>query len=102
MNTADFRRRGKEMVDYVADYLETVDERQPMSGITPGYMKPLIPTRAPEQPDTWEDVINDIQRVIMPGVGQIIYIYSEYKLINNHVRRTLFYDILNFILFGNI
>ena len=33
-----------------------------------GYMKQLIPDDAPENPENWEDIVKDIERVIMPGV----------------------------------
>ena len=68
MDAEEFRRRGKEMIDYVADYLESIRDRRPLSNVQPGYLKDLIPAEAPEQPESWEDVFNDIERVIIPGV----------------------------------
>ncbi|XP_074653816.1 aromatic-L-amino-acid decarboxylase-like [Tubulanus polymorphus] len=68
MNAEEFRRRGKEMVDYIADYIETIEERNVFPKIQPGYLHKLIPTEAPQTPDKWDDVMNDIERVIMPGV----------------------------------
>jgi len=68
MDAAEFRKRGKEMVDYVADYLENIRDRRPLSNVQPGYLKELIPSEAPELPEAWEDVMKDIERVIMPGV----------------------------------
>ena len=68
MDATEFRRRAKEMVDYVADYLENVGERRTVSAVQPGYMKDLIPSEAPVEPEAWEDVFKDIERVIMPGV----------------------------------
>ncbi|XP_025234986.1 aromatic-L-amino-acid decarboxylase isoform X3 [Theropithecus gelada] len=68
MNTSEFRRRGKEMVDYVADYMEGIEGRQVYPDVEPGYLRPLIPDSAPQEPDTFEDIINDIEKIIMPGV----------------------------------
>ncbi|KAI1885673.1 hypothetical protein AGOR_G00206240 [Albula goreensis] len=68
MDAAEFRRRGKEMVDYIADYLENIEQRQVYPDVQPGYLRSLIPEEAPEQPDSYEDVVRDIERVIMPGV----------------------------------
>jgi len=68
MDSKEFRKRGKEMIDYVADYLDTIEDRKVLPDVKPGYLKPLIPNQAPEEPDKWEDLINDIERVIMPGV----------------------------------
>lgn len=68
MDTAEFRRRGKEMVDLVADYLENIEERPVYPDLEPGYLRPLIPAEAPVEPDSYEDIIKDVERVIMPGV----------------------------------
>lgn len=70
MDTAEFRRRGKEMVDYVADYLENIEKRQVYPDVEPGYLRSLIPEEAPEEAESYEDVVKDIERVIMPGVSQ--------------------------------
>jgi len=69
MDAAEFRVRAKEMVDYVADYLETIQDRPPLAQIQPGYLKDLIPSEAPQEPEKWENVFSDIERVIMPGVS---------------------------------
>jgi len=68
MDAAEFRRAGKEMIDLVADYLENIRDRRPLSAVEPGYLAPLIPAQAPQDPESWEDVKADIERVIMPGV----------------------------------
>uniref|UniRef100_A0A2K5EKS5 Aromatic-L-amino-acid decarboxylase n=1 Tax=Aotus nancymaae TaxID=37293 RepID=A0A2K5EKS5_AOTNA len=68
MNASEFRKRGKEMVDYVANYLEGIEGRQVYPDVEPGYLRPLLPAAAPQEPDTFEDIINDIEKIIMPGV----------------------------------
>jgi Pyridoxal-dependent decarboxylase conserved domain len=68
MDADEFRKRGKELIDYAADYMENIRDRRPLSNVHPGYLSGLIPSEAPVQPDSWEDVFNDIERVIMPGV----------------------------------
>ncbi|OPJ68363.1 hypothetical protein AV530_006019 [Patagioenas fasciata monilis] len=67
MDAAEFRKRGKEMVDYVADYLENIDKRQVFPDVEPGYLRPLIPDCAPQDPESFEDVFKDIEKIIMPG-----------------------------------
>ena len=63
-----FRLIGKEMVDYIADYLENIRDRHVFPAVQPGYMRNLLPEEAPDQPEEWESIFNDIERVIMPGV----------------------------------
>jgi hypothetical protein len=59
---------GKEMVDYIADYLEHIRERRVYPAVAPGYLRQLIPESAPLESETWDDIIADVERVIMPGV----------------------------------
>ncbi|KAM6935289.1 aromatic-L-amino-acid decarboxylase [Lycodopsis pacificus] len=68
MDAAEFRRRGKEMVDYVADYLENIEQRPVYPDVEPGYLRSLIPSEAPLEPENYDDIIKDVERVIMPGV----------------------------------
>lgn len=69
MDCDEFRRHGKEMVDYIADYYEGIRTRKVCHDIKPGYMKELIPLAPPEEGENWDDIIGDVERVIMPGVG---------------------------------
>lgn len=57
------------MVDYVADYIEGIEGRQVYPDVEPGYLRPLIPTSAPQEPDKYEDIVSDIEKIIMPGVS---------------------------------
>nr|XP_009940042.1 PREDICTED: aromatic-L-amino-acid decarboxylase isoform X3 [Opisthocomus hoazin] len=68
MDAAEFRKRGREMVDYIADYLEKIDKRQVFPDVEPGYLRPLIPDCAPQDPESFEEVFKDIEKIIMPGV----------------------------------
>ena len=68
MNSKEFRVYGKQMIDLVADYLDTIESRPVLPSVKPGYLNDLIPKSAPETPDNWNDLIKDIERVIMPGI----------------------------------
>ena len=77
MDAEEFRRHGKEMIDYVADYLENIRSRRPLPDVAPGYLRDLIPDTAPESGETWEDLFKDIERVIMPGVNLLFILNFE-------------------------
>lgn len=59
---------GKEMVDYIADYLENIRDRRVYPNVKPGYMRSLVPDSAPLEGEEWKDIVKDIERVIMPGM----------------------------------
>uniref|UniRef100_A0A3Q3X138 Histidine decarboxylase n=1 Tax=Mola mola TaxID=94237 RepID=A0A3Q3X138_MOLML len=58
----------KELVDYITQYLVTIRERKVIPDVKPGYMKELLPDSAPTEPEDWESIFSDIERVIMTGV----------------------------------
>uniref|UniRef100_A0A672GK11 Histidine decarboxylase n=1 Tax=Salarias fasciatus TaxID=181472 RepID=A0A672GK11_SALFA len=67
MQAEEYNRRGKELVDYISKYLGSIRERRVIPDVKPGYMKELLPDSAPVEPEDWENIFNDIERVIMPG-----------------------------------
>ncbi|XP_068266518.1 histidine decarboxylase isoform X2 [Nyctibius grandis] len=68
MEPEEYRRRGKEMVDYICQYLSNVRERRVIPDVQPGYMRAQLPDSAPMDPDSWDNIFGDIERIIMPGV----------------------------------
>lgn len=68
MDVEEYRKRGKEMVDYIADYLSNIRSRRTFPNVEPGYMRNLIPDSAPQTGESWDEIARDIERVIMPGI----------------------------------
>ncbi|XP_053962537.1 histidine decarboxylase isoform X1 [Anastrepha ludens] len=68
MDVNEYRRRGKEMVDYIADYLENIRDRRVFPDVKPGYMRSLLPEFAPIEGENWDAIFADVERVIMPGI----------------------------------
>ncbi|XP_031616501.1 histidine decarboxylase isoform X2 [Contarinia nasturtii] len=68
MNFDEYRKHGKEMVDYIADYLENIRDRRVFPNVQPGYMRNLLPESAPIEGEEWHRIFEDIERVIMPGI----------------------------------
>ncbi|XP_032480746.1 histidine decarboxylase isoform X4 [Phocoena sinus] len=56
------------MVDYICQYLSSVQERRVTPDVRPGYLRAQLPESAPEEPDSWDSIFGDIERIIMPGV----------------------------------
>ncbi|GAB6027772.1 hypothetical protein CHUAL_002008 [Chamberlinius hualienensis] len=63
-----FRKMAYDMVDYMINYFTTIRERRVLPLVKPGYLRKLLPSKPPEDPDKWSDLMKDIERVIMPGV----------------------------------
>lgn len=69
MDSDSFKDFAKEMAEYITNYLENIRDRRVLPTVEPGYMKPLLPSEAPQSPENWKDIMTDIERVIMPGVS---------------------------------
>ena len=78
MDVSKFRRAGKEMIDFTAEYLEGIRDRKVVSDVQPGYLPQLIPAQVPQEPETWSDITGDIERVIMPGVNSRVIEFQLY------------------------
>uniref|UniRef100_A0A8C2WNT5 Histidine decarboxylase n=1 Tax=Cyclopterus lumpus TaxID=8103 RepID=A0A8C2WNT5_CYCLU len=67
-NIFQIHRGWGELVDYITQYLGSIRERRVIPDVKPGYMKELLPDTAPTEPEDWESIFKDIEKVIMPGV----------------------------------
>ena len=70
MDCSEFRKRGNEMVEYICQYLETIEERRVTPLVEPGYLRSLIPSEAPNKPEPWEQIMADVEKKIMPGMDK--------------------------------
>lgn len=68
MTSEEFRRHGKAMIDWIADYWDTVDQRSILPDVQPGDVRATLPADAPEDGEPFETVMADLDRIVMPGV----------------------------------
>src|SRR4051794_12263769 len=68
MTPEEFRRRGHEVVEWVADYMERVGDLPIASRVAPGEVRGRLPASAPEEPEPFEALLADMDDVVMPGV----------------------------------
>lgn len=64
----EFRRHGHEVVEWVARYLETVEDLPVQSPVEPGWVRAQLPLSPPEQPEPFEAILADLDRVVVPGL----------------------------------
>ncbi|MEY2422389.1 MAG: aromatic-L-amino-acid/L-tryptophan decarboxylase [Acidimicrobiaceae bacterium] len=68
MRPDEFRRAAHEAVDWVADYLERVDSFPVLSTVEPGAVRALLPPHAPDAGESWDDILGDLDRIVLPGI----------------------------------
>jgi len=64
----EFRRYGHELVDWIADYFEHIEEFPVLSQVEPGWLKSNLPASPPETGEDFGYVIKDIDKLILPAV----------------------------------
>ena len=69
MDVNEFRVRGKEMVDYICNYMDTLESRRVTPSVEPGYLREVLPAEAPQDPEDWDAIMADVETKIMPGVS---------------------------------
>lgn len=72
MDWEHFRKEGHKMIDYIADYYQSLKTRSVpvQANVDPGYLRKLIPEEtAPEKPSgEFDSIMRDIHTKIMPGM----------------------------------
>jgi aromatic-L-amino-acid/L-tryptophan decarboxylase len=68
MNPEEFRRYGRQVVDWIADYYEQVEDLPVLSQVQPGEIRAALPVDPPQQGEPFEDILADVNRLILPGV----------------------------------
>src|SRR5271165_1217537 len=68
MDPDEFRARGHEVVDWIADYYKRVESFPVLSQAQPGEIRASLPTEAPQQGETFRNILSDFEKLILPGV----------------------------------
>lgn len=68
MNPEEFRRYGREVVDWIASYLEHTEKYPVQSPVQPGQIRAQLPSAPPQDGESFDAILQDFQRVILPGI----------------------------------
>lgn len=68
MTPDEFRKHGKEVIDWIADYYEKVEAYPVMSQLEPGQIREALPPSAPVKGEPFDVMMQDVERIIMPGI----------------------------------
>jgi len=64
----EFRAAGHDLVDWIADYLDGIESFPVQPVIEPGTVRANLPPGPPANPEPWPAILDDLERVILPGV----------------------------------
>jgi aromatic-L-amino-acid/L-tryptophan decarboxylase len=68
MTPDEFKQWGYRFVGWVSDYLSHPDRYAVLSNVQPGDIRRQLPARPPEAPESFELVLQDLERIIVPGL----------------------------------
>ena len=68
MTSDEFRRHGRAVVDWIADYYERVESLPVLSRVKPGEVRAALPVAPPPQGESFDAVLRDIDLRILPGI----------------------------------
>ncbi|MHA2244228.1 MAG: pyridoxal phosphate-dependent decarboxylase family protein [Candidatus Hodarchaeales archaeon] len=68
MDLDDFRNYAHRIVDWMADYLETVEKFPVKSQVKPGEIINKLPLEAPITGEDFENIFTDFEEIIIPGI----------------------------------
>ncbi len=68
MNPEEFRKAGYRVIDWIADYRAGVEARPVMAKTAPGEIKAMLPASPPQQPESFDAILGDLDRVVVPGI----------------------------------
>ena len=69
MTPDEFREHGHRLIDWIADYRESVADRHVMARTTPGAIKAALPAEPPARGEGFEAIFRDLDDLILPGLS---------------------------------
>ena len=65
---SDFREDGAAALEWAAQYLERVGELPVLAQVKPGELAAQLPAAAPEEPESFADVLRDLDELLLPAM----------------------------------
>jgi aromatic-L-amino-acid decarboxylase len=63
-----FRQCGHHVVDWIADYYQRIESFPVLSRVEPGEIRGSLQPEPPTQGETFQTLLNDVERLILPGI----------------------------------
>src|SRR5437879_12241821 len=66
----EFRKQLHELADWIADFRENIESLRVAPNEKPGAVRVQLPAQPPEKGEPFEKILNDVDRLIVPGMVQ--------------------------------
>lgn len=68
MPVEEFRRHGHELIEWIADYFDRIEEFPVLSQVEPDQLRNSLPTSPPDKGEDFAEVLADVDKLILPAV----------------------------------
>ncbi len=68
MTPDEFRRYGRAVVDWIADYYERIESFPVLAQVEPGEIRAALPPEPPQQGESVQAMLQDVEHLILPGL----------------------------------
>ncbi len=68
MPAEEFKNYGYKMIDWIADYLSSIEKYPVLPDIKPGDVKKNLPQNPPASSENFDEIFSDVDKIILPGV----------------------------------
>jgi len=69
MTPEEFRQRGHQLIDWIADYRTNVSRFPVMARTAPGEIRAQLPATPPDAPESFDTIFADLESIILPGLS---------------------------------
>src|SRR5437868_764354 len=68
MTPDEFREHGHKLIDWIADYRESIAARPVRAATTPGEVRASLPAEPPTEPEPFDAILADFESRLVPGL----------------------------------
>ena len=68
LSPEEFRRAGYQLVDWIAHYRETVEQRRVSPDVAPGWVRSRLADKLPEHGEPMDALLTDVEETVLPGL----------------------------------
>ncbi|MCP3964793.1 MAG: aspartate aminotransferase family protein [Lentisphaerae bacterium] len=68
MDVEAFRKHGKQVIDWLADYYESIEDYPVLSQVAPGEIRNSLPAHPPVKGESFDDMLKDVSDIITKGI----------------------------------
>ncbi len=69
MKPDEFKKLGYALIDWLADYRQNIDSEKVWNSRAPGTVRAALPDHAPEEPESSDALLQDLENIIKPGLS---------------------------------